>query len=69
MVKSNIHFALEVYAAEEQNRFQAELVVFALSYTKKSLNDIIDSIRKIQNAMATIKRKNQEKIREKPEKK
>ena len=35
-----------------------------MSNTKKSLNDVIDSIRKIQNAMATIKRKNQKKIRE-----
>ena len=45
MVKNNIHRATELYdaAVERRKEVQAGLAAYALSYTKKSLNDLIES--------------------------
>ena len=45
MVKNNIHRATELYAAAEERRKegQTDLAAFALSCTKKSLNDFIET--------------------------
>ena len=58
MVKNNIHRATEVYAAAEERRKegQTDLAAFALSCTKKSLNDLIESTWEMQNAKATLER-------------
>ena len=58
MVKNNIHRATELYAAAEERRKegQTDLAAFALSCTKKSLNDLIESTWEMQNAKATLER-------------
>ena len=45
MVKNNIHRATELYAVAEERRkeVQADLAAYALSCTKKSPNDLIES--------------------------
>ena len=46
MVKNNIHRAIELYAAAKERRkeVQADSAAFVLSCTKKSFNDLIESI-------------------------
>ena len=58
MVKNNIHRATELYVAAEERRKegQADLAVFVLSCTKKSLNDLIENTWEMQNAKATLER-------------